>query len=217
MTVLTAGFCLLAGFSAAVADVMGKRSEYGVLKVLASTSFLVFVVQFGALDSVYGRLVLLALVLSWFGDVFLIGTGRLFLAGLGAFLLAHLAYASAFVVRGVEAAPAVIGAVVMGGVGLSVLRWLHDEELAGGYRVPVAAYITAIGVMVALAMGTAWPGLAVGGEPAVVGRAVLLGAGAFAVSDILVARQRFVRQDPWNRLVGLPLYFAAQLLLASSV
>jgi hypothetical protein len=37
------------------------------------------------------------------------------------------------------------------------------------------------------------------------------------VSDILVARQRFVREAAWNRLVGLPLYYAAQLLLAYSV
>lgn len=217
MTVLTAVFCLLAGFSAAVAEVLGRRSEYGVLKVLASISFLVFAIQLGALDSLYGQLVLTALVLSALGDVFLIGTGRLFLAGLGAFLLAHVGYAAAFVVRGVAVAPAVMGAAVMVAVGLSVLRWLHDADLSGGYRVPVAAYVTAIGVMVALAMGTAWPDFTVGGEVARTGRAVLLGAAGFTVSDILVARQRFVRQDPWNRLVGLPLYYAAQLLLASSV
>ena len=43
---------------------------------------------------------------------------------------------------------------------------------------------------------------------------ILVGAAAFAISDIFVARQRFVMEAPINRQVGLPLYFAAQLLLA---
>jgi hypothetical protein len=46
---------------------------------------------------------------------------------------------------------------------------------------------------------------------------VLIGAVAFYVSDLAVARQRFVRQQVLNRLWGLPLYYGAQLLLASSI
>lgn len=45
--------------------------------------------------------------------------------------------------------------------------------------------------MVALALGTAWPDLATPGA-AVTGRAIVVGAVAFAVSDLLVARERFV-------------------------
>lgn len=217
MVSLTAVFCLMAGFSAAVAEVMGKGSEHAMLKLVASSSYLVFAVQLGALDSTYGQLVLVALALSWAGDGFLMGSGRLFMAGLVAFLLAHVAYASAFLVRGTDGLATLIGGAVMIVVALSVLRWLNREELPEEYRVPVAAYVAAIAVMVALALGTAWPDLAAGGVPAVTGRAVILGAGAFAVSDILVARHRFVREEGWNRLVGLPLYYAAQLLLAASV
>lgn len=217
MPTLIAVFCLLAGFSAAVVDAMGRRAEGGVLKMLAASGYLVFALQLGALGTVYGRLVLGALALSWFGDLFLLGAGRRFLAGLGAFLLGQLAYAGAFLVRGVGPVPTAVGAAVMVVVGVSVMRWLRREELPARYRLPVAVYVTAIGVMVALALGTAWQDLVAGGDWAVAGRAILLGAGAFAVSDILVARHRFVRVESWNRLVGLPLYFAAQLLLASSV
>ena len=217
MTVLIAVFCLLAGFSAAVADVMGRRSEYGVLKMLAATAYIVFALHLGAEATVYGRLVLVALTLSWLGDLFLIGTGRAFLAGLGSFLAAHVAYAAAFLVRGVDGVPAIIGGAVMVAVGLSTLRWLHQEELPSSYRAPLAAYVTAIGVMVALALGTAWPDLVAGGGLVWTARALILGAGLFAVSDILVARQRFVEENAWNRLVGLPLYFAGQLLLAWTV
>jgi uncharacterized membrane protein YhhN len=43
------------------------------------------------------------------------------------------------------------------------------------------------------------------------------GALAFAASDVFVARHRFVAPGPLNRTWGLPLYYAAQLLLASTV
>ena len=46
---------------------------------------------------------------------------------------------------------------------------------------------------------------------------MVAGAVLFAVSDISVARDQFVRPAFINRLWGLPLYYAAQLLLAGSV
>jgi uncharacterized membrane protein YhhN len=39
----------------------------------------------------------------------------------------------------------------------------------------------------------------------------------FVLSDLAVARNRFVERVFINRAVGLPLYFTAQLLLAASV
>ena len=44
-----------------------------------------------------------------------------------------------------------------------------------------------------------------------------LGALAFAASDVSVARERFVAPAFANGAWGLPLYFAAQLVLAGSV
>jgi uncharacterized membrane protein YhhN len=46
---------------------------------------------------------------------------------------------------------------------------------------------------------------------------ILLGAMLFVVSDLAVARNRFVARAFINRAIGLPLYFTAQLLLAASV
>lgn len=73
-------------------------------------------------------------------------------------------------------------------------------------RVPVVAYVLVITTMVALAAGAAsehrsW--------------ALLVGAVAFYLSDLSVARDRFVAPGFANRVWGLPLYFFAQLLLAS--
>jgi len=39
----------------------------------------------------------------------------------------------------------------------------------------------------------------------------------FYVSDIFVARQRFVARQHINRLVGLPLYYAGQFMIAFSI
>jgi hypothetical protein len=46
---------------------------------------------------------------------------------------------------------------------------------------------------------------------------ILAGAVFFYASDIFVAHQRFVMEQFYNRLFGLPLYYTAQFLLAFSV
>jgi uncharacterized membrane protein YhhN len=46
---------------------------------------------------------------------------------------------------------------------------------------------------------------------------LLAGAIGFLASDVAVARERFVARSPWNQRWGLPLYYASQLLLASTV
>jgi uncharacterized membrane protein YhhN len=48
---------------------------------------------------------------------------------------------------------------------------------------------------------------------------VRIGAGAvaFYLSDLAVARERFVVSSRWNPTWGLPLYYGGQLLLASTV
>jgi hypothetical protein len=46
---------------------------------------------------------------------------------------------------------------------------------------------------------------------------VFVGALSFYLSDIFVARYRFVKKEFMNRLIGLPLYYTGQFLLAFSV
>lgn len=177
-------------------------------KPLASAGFLGLALAAGALDSSYGRAVLLALVLSWVGDVLLIpkrpGT---FLAGLASFLLAHLTFAAAFVVRGPSWLAVAVAFALLAPAVLSVDRWLYPH-VAVSLRGLVRAYMAAISLMLALAAGL----LIAGHSPW-----IFAGALAFYLSDLSVARDRFVHESFVNRLWGLPLYYAAQLALASSV
>ena len=46
---------------------------------------------------------------------------------------------------------------------------------------------------------------------------IAVGAIAFTISDLFVARERFVQTGFANGAIGLPLYFGSQLLLAYSV
>ena len=55
-----------------------------------------------------------------------------------------------------------------------------------------------------------------GGTMAATGLQLVIAAVMFAVSDIFVARDRFVSPSVVNRLWGLPLYYAAQLIFALS-
>jgi uncharacterized membrane protein YhhN len=48
-------------------------------------------------------------------------------------------------------------------------------------------------------------------------RLVFLGALFFYISDLFVARHRFVRAAFENRLAGLSLYYAGQFMLAVSI
>jgi uncharacterized membrane protein YhhN len=144
--------------------------------------------------------VLAGLCLSLAGDALLLSARRpAFLAGLVAFLLAHLAYAVAFAGR--SAPPAWLLLPLAAALAL-VLRWLWPR--LGSMKGPVMAYCLVISAMLFLALGVDRP-------------EVRIGAVLFYLSDLTVARDRFVAEERVNRVVGLPLYYAAQLLLALSI
>jgi uncharacterized membrane protein YhhN len=185
----------------------GARHGIAASKTLASLGFLCAALAAGALGSVYGRVILAGLVLCFFGDVLLIPKTRSsFLAGLASFLLGHLAFAGACVVRGVDWRVAGGAMVVLAAPAFVVRRWLAPH-VDPAMRAPVLAYIVVITAMVALAAGSFY-----------FRRSWLLAAGAlgFYLSDLSVARDRFVAHAFLNRLWGLPLYYGAVLMLAAS-
>lgn len=199
----------LAFFVAATLAVVraGRPALQWIFKPAAAACFVAGGYLSGALESAWGAVLFAGLVLAALGDVLLIPKGkRTFLAGLVAFLLGHLAYAVAFVVRGIDLAWAAIAGALLITLAAPVTRWLWPNVEAK-MKVPVAAYLIVITAMVALAAGT------VGARGDL---RFLAGAFAFYLSDLAVARERFVAPGFVNRAWGLPLYFAAQLVLAST-
>ena len=177
-----------------------------VSKPLASLGFIGVGLACGALDNAVGQATLVALFLCAVGDVCLLGTARApFLAGLVAFLLGHVGYAAACLLGGVSAAAVGLAALPLVLFGGGVLRWLWPS-LPAKMKVPVCAYVAVIMTMAACAVGATAAGRSVW---------IAVGAGLFVVSDLFVARNRFVAPGPVNRLWGLPLYYGAQLILAA--
>jgi uncharacterized membrane protein YhhN len=201
---MPAGWIALACVSALLAlhlaaDARGARVARAIGKVGASLTFVALALALGV-EGAFELGILAGLVLSVVGDALLLSERRIpFLGGLVAFLLAHVAYSIAFA-RVTHPSPA-LALLVLAATG-AALRWLWKG--LGDMRVPVVAYCAVISVMLWLALGVARP-------------EVRAGALLFYASDLLVARDRFVKPGIANRLVGLPLYYTGQLLLALAV
>ncbi len=187
------------------------RPVIWISKITASTIFLVYAVSLGAFTDAYGRWVFLALVLSWVGDVFLLRSDSkaFFQYGLASFLCAHIAYGAAFFPLG-DAFAGALALGIVSVVGFFVARWLMPSVKAQDPKMaaPVWAYMVVISVMLSLAAAAAF------GKGGVW---MLAGAVVFYLSDISVARDRFVRPGLANKLWGLPFYYAAQMILASTI
>ena len=185
----------------------GMAAFAAISKIAASSGFLAVAILCGALRTRYGQILLAGLVLSFLGDALLIGESRqAFLGGLGAFLLAHLAYVAAFAVQGVNLRWIAAAAVPVAGIAWFVSNWLAPHTPAE-LSLPVQMYTIVISVMVVTAFGTRGKGASV---------LILAGALMFFLSDLSVAALRLIQTDFPTYVWGLPLYYAGQLCLALS-
>lgn len=179
-------------------------------KVPASLGFILYGWQCGALDGhADGIALFVALWLCAFGDWFLLSREKKpFLAGIASFLLGHVGYLVVFAMIGVSL-PAFGGlALIVGAFALFVWRWVGPH--AGPLKPAVAAYIVVISTMVAAS------GASAALDPSPRRLTLLAGAVVFFISDLCVARDRFIAPGPQNRILGLPLYYAGQLLFAAA-
>lgn len=189
-------------------EVQGPAWLRMVSKPVASLGFIGVAIGMGATEGAVGQVTLVALVLCMVGDVCLLGTARApFLAGLVAFLLGHVGYAAAMGMLGVDGGAMAVAALPLLAFGGGVLRWLWPH-LPAKMKGPVVAYVLVILSMAMCAVGTTSAGSGAG---------IAVGAALFVVSDLFVARNRFVAPGSVNRLVGLPLYYGGQLVLAATL
>ena len=194
----------------------GEKKEHTLAKLACKTPLsglfvLVALMQTPARPEYYAW-VLAGLVLGLVGDVCLALPGNgAFRAGLVSFLLGHVAYVVAFAGLTKAGDWVSLGALAILAVSGVVFFWLRPH--LGPMLIPVVAYILVISAMM---MG-AWGVLGAQRTALAGARLIFWGALFFYLSDLLVARDRFVAPGWINRLVGLPLYYAGQFLLAFSV
>lgn len=166
----------------------------------------------------YRGTILLGLLFSLFGDIFLMLPVDLFLAGLGAFLLAHLCYMGAFF-AGSDARTRVASIALFAVFGVANLAGLLPR-LESVMRVPVIAYVIALLLMAGFALARARSLRAGEGAASAVAasaRLAAIGAALFVASDTLLAWNRFGGGIPLASLWVLSTYFIAQWYIARSV
>jgi uncharacterized membrane protein YhhN len=184
-----------------------KAIEY-VAKPLTTIGLIATAVLVEPSNTAARVLFVVALVLSLVGDVALMlpARQRLFPIGLGAFLLAHLAYVPGLWLLGVSASGLIVGLVLVlvsvGVVGQRVVRSVRVGQPA--LVVPVVVYLAVISVMVLSAWGT-WLPLAIAG------------ALSFYASDAILAHNEFV--TPWRHagVAVMVTYHVGQALLVLSL
>lgn len=162
--------------------------------------------------SPYAGFVVTALVFCLGGDVFLALPQKIaFKLGLVSFLAGHVFYVIAFFSIAGFSGWTWGSLVLAGAVSSLVYVWLRSH--LGKMKGPVIGYMVVITVMVCAASSVLGAG-----DLRFSGRGmVFLGAVAFYLSDVFVARDRFLKKEFFNRLAGLPMYYAGQFLIAFSL
>lgn len=166
----------------------------------------------------YRGTILLGLGFSLLGDIFLMLPVDLFLAGLGAFLLAHLCYMGAFF-SATDARTRLVSIVPFAVFGVANLIGLLPR-LESAMRMPVIAYVIALLLMAGFALARARSLRAREGAASTVAasaRLAAIGAALFVISDTLLAWNRFGGGIPLASLWVLATYYLAQWHIARSV
>ena len=155
----------------------------------------------------------IGIALSLAGDIFLMLPKEQFIAGLAAFLLAHIAYIIGFN----QTALPLNGLGLLFALILAVLAvWLYRRIAEGltrqgkeSLKMPVLAYTAVISVMVLSALLTLlrpdW-----GTHAAVMAS---LGAALFMLSDAILAWNKFVEAIPHGRVMNMMAYHLGQIVL----
>ena len=160
----------------------------------------------GVPQTTFARLIWAGILLSVVGDVALLGnTKRAFLVGLGAFLLAHVAYVIAFLGAAVWSPHVAIVAVVMTISSTILLRltWKGAE----GMHAATIAYAVVISAMVV----SAW---AMVGGPSSLALFAAIGSVLFYVSDSSLALNLFRKPIPHVAFLAIGVYWIGQLGIA---
>jgi uncharacterized membrane protein YhhN len=157
-------------------------------------------------DSTERTFFLVALTFGLISDIFLMLPQDMFLLGLGAALVEHLAYIGGLNHRPLHATllaiAAVIALVSIAVILPPVIRALRQNH--PGLVLPVTIYTTVFLIMVSSAGSTG-------------SLVALAGALLFFYSDGLLAYNRFVKPVPGGRLGNIVLYHAGQALLVLSL
>lgn len=188
----------------------GLRVLFLVGKPLATLAIIVLAWRLHGDEPRYRRSILIGLMCGLLGDVLLMLPGETaFMAGLGSFLVGHVAYLHAYRQRAplfAAAWPFALHALLAA----LVLAWLWPF-LPSDLRVPVLAYVAVLAAMAAQAAAVWWR------RRDAATACAALGGACFLASDAILAIDRFALPFLAAQALLLALYWLAQALIALSV
>jgi uncharacterized membrane protein YhhN len=191
-----------------------RKNPKGMLPTKTGLSLLFIVTAISQIHSMqpYSLFIMVGLLFCLGGDVFLaLPQDKMFLLGLVSFLLGHVSYVIGFFWIADPNSMTLIGVIITLLLGILIYTWLKPH--LGTMKKPVIAYILVISFM----FTGAWSVLGMPRQPMMARVFIFGGAASFYISDIFVARDRFLKNDFINRLLGLPLYYLAQFMIAFSI
>jgi uncharacterized membrane protein YhhN len=182
------------------------QSFYYIFK--PATTILILFVALTARQSKYKILIVIGMLFSLMGDIFLMLPTDQFLIGLICFLITHICYIVAFL------SDSRFGRPVWPYVLLSLIAIAIFELLSGGINAamqfPVAIYAAALSLMTAQAIARYLQHTNAGTKFAAIG------AMLFMISDTTLAYDRFVTGFVPAHAIILATYYSAQYLIALS-
>lgn len=160
----------------------------------------------------------IGILFSLLGDVLLmLSLDRLFVFGLGAFLLAHIFYIVGFQDQFASiSAGSLLTVVLLGASAIRLMRRIVGAIRARGQNklvVPVILYSVVISLMLFAALTTIF-------DPTWTARAsffVSIGASFFFMSDIILAWNKFVSPIKNGRILNIALYHLGQIGLIAGI
>jgi uncharacterized membrane protein YhhN len=189
-----------------------NRKPLFIVKSILSLLFVVTALLQPHPVPAYYHTLFFGLIFCLIGDVCLaLPQEKAFKTGLVAFLIGHIFYIFSFLSLTQISHWISPGLFIIFGISAFIFFWLRPHLKS--MLIPVLLYIVVITVMVSGAWAVFWKS-----SFQTSGRALLfVGSLCFYFSDVFVARDKFMKEEYRNRLLGLPLYYAGQFLLAFSV
>jgi uncharacterized membrane protein YhhN len=184
-----------------------KIGEY-IFKPVAASSFVFISFKLGAFESGYGCLILFSLVLCAVGDILLLSRKlRIsFFCGMLVFAIAHLSFSLAFIKSGTFDFASLVTFLPL----IMILGCINFMYLLPKVPHKFKPFILLYGLAIFMMITSAYTFM-------YEQKLILIAATFFVLSDIFVAKDRFIKRSTKNALLITPLYFAAQGLFAFSV
>jgi len=204
---MTVILSIIASISAVI-TIYAKRRENNLLQYIFKPLTMLAIILLAILNislppTVYQKMIVIGLIFSTVGDVFLIDSKR-FIQGLINFLLAHICFIIAFF--STPNLPSAIFYLAYVIFFLSIL-WKHLDNL----KIPVIVYSFALALMSWFALSRYF---GLNDDKSLF---AFLGSISFVASDSLLAFNKFKSSLPFAEILILSTYFLAQWLIALSV